>query len=122
MLASRPKVQRRWLVAGEGGTTEFWHEVTTTASPCCLIRAQYELHEVTTELSKQRKEEEKVSVVVGRGELHSGEVRPWRRRRKKGQWPSPRARMAQLEGRRGRGGHGGAVVELEVVFLRRRAS
>jgi len=73
------------------------------------------------ELTKQRKEDERVSVVVGRGELRSGEVRPWRRHRKNGQWPLPMARMARLEGRRGRGGHDRAVVKLEVTFLRRRA-
>ena len=59
-------------------------------SPCCLIRARYELHEVTTELSKQREEDEEVSVVGGRGELRSSEARPRRRRRKNGQWPSPK--------------------------------
>ena len=73
-------------------------------------------------LQRQRKGDEGVTVVVGRGELRSGEVRPWRRWRKNGQWASPKARMARLEGRRGRGEHGGAVVELEVVFLRRRVS
>ena len=57
----------------------------------------------------------------GRGELCSGETRPRRRRRKNDQWPSPTARLAQLEGRRGRGGHGGALVELWFAFLRRRA-
>ena len=88
------------------------------ASPQCPFRARYELHGVTTELTKQRKEDERVPVVVGRGELRSGEVRPWRQRRKNGQWPSPMARMARLEGRRGRG-HGRAVVKLEVAFLRR---
>ena len=46
--------------------------------------------------------------MVGHGELHSDEVRPWRRLWKNGQWPSPTARLAQLEGQRGRGGHGGA--------------
>jgi len=34
------------------------------------------------ELTKQRKEDEKGSVVVGRGELRSSEARPWRRWRK----------------------------------------
>ena len=74
------------------------------------------------ELTKQRKEDEKGLVVVGRGELRFGEVQPWRRRWKNGQWPSPRARMVRLEGRRGRGGHGGAMAELEVALLRRRWS
>jgi len=46
------------------------------------------------ELTKQRKEDEKGSVVVGRGELRSSEARPWRRRWKNGQWPSPKAWMA----------------------------
>ena len=40
---------------------------------------------------------------------------------KNGQWPSPKAWMARLGSRRGIGGHGGAVVELVVAFLRRRA-
>jgi len=35
------------------------------------------------ELTKQRKEDEKGLVVVGRGELRFGEVQPWRRWRKK---------------------------------------
>ena len=74
------------------------------------------------ELSKQREEDEKVSVVVGHGELRSGEVRPWRWRRKNGHWPSPKAWMARLGSRRGRGGHGGAAVELGFVFLQRRWS
>ena len=60
-------------------------------------------------------------MVGGRGELRSGEARPRRRRQKNGQWPSPKARMARLGGRRGRGGHDGALVELWFVFLRRRA-
>ena len=60
-------------------------------------------------------------MVGGHGELCSGETRPWRRRRKNGQWPSPTARLAQLEGRRGRGGHAGALVELWFAFLQRRA-
>ena len=46
-----------------------------TASPHCLIQARYELHEVTTELTKQRKEDKGVLVAVGHGELRSGEVR-----------------------------------------------
>ena len=91
------------------------------ASPCCLIRVRYELHEVTKELSKPREEDEEVSVVGGHGELCSGETRPWRRRRKNGQWPSPTARMAWLSGGERRGGHGGALVELWFAFLRWRA-
>ena len=54
--------------------------VLVTASPHCLFRARYELHEVTTELTKQRKEDERVLVVVGHGELRSSEARPWRQR------------------------------------------
>ena len=73
------------------------------------------------ELTKKKQEDERTPVVVGRGELRSGETRPRRRRRKNGQWPSPMARMARLGGRRGRGGHGGALVELWFAFLRRRA-
>ena len=92
-------VQRRWLVAGEGGTVELRCETPATASLGCLIRARYELHEVTTVLPKQREEDEEVTVVVGRGELRSGEARPWRRRWKNGHWPSPKARMARLDGR-----------------------
>ena len=57
-------------------------------------------------------------MVGDHGELRSGETRPRRRRRKNGQWPSPTARMARLGGRRGRGGHGGALVELWFAFLR----
>ena len=52
-------VQRRWLVAGDGGTAELRRDVLTMASPCCLIRARYELHEVTMVLPKQREEDEK---------------------------------------------------------------
>ena len=122
VLPERPTVHPRWLVAGEGGTAELRREVPATASPCCLIRARYELHEVTTELSKQREEDKEVSVVGGRAELRSGMARPRRRRWKNGQWPSPKAWMARLGGRRGRGGHGGAVVELGFAFLRRRWS
>ena len=40
---------------------------------------------------------------------------------KNGQWPSPKARMARLGSRRGRGGHDRALVELWFAFLRRRA-
>ena len=69
VLPSRPKVHRRWLVAGDGGTAELRRGVLTTASPCCLIRARYELHEGTKELSKLRGEDEEVSVVGGRGEV-----------------------------------------------------
>ena len=54
-------------------------------SPQCPFRAQYELHGVTTELTKQRKEDVGVPVVVGRGDLRSDEVRPWIQRRKNGQ-------------------------------------
>ena len=60
-------------------------------------------------------------MVGGRSELRSGEARPRRRRRKNGQWPSPKARMARLGGRRGRGGHDRALVELWFAFLRRLA-
>ena len=74
MLPVRPRAQRRWLVAGEGGTAELRREAPTTVSPQCPFRAWYELHEVTTELTKQRKEDEGVPVVVGHGELRSGEV------------------------------------------------
>ena len=77
VLPARPKVQRRWLVAGDGGTVELWYEVPTTVSLGCLIQARYELHEVTTVLPKQREEDEEVTVVVGHGELRSGEARPW---------------------------------------------
>ena len=52
-------VQRRWLVAGDGGTAELRREMLTTASLGCLIRAWYELHEVTMVLPKQREEDEK---------------------------------------------------------------
>ena len=52
VLLARPKAHRRWLVAGEGGTTEFQREAPTMASPQCPFRAQYELHGVTTELTK----------------------------------------------------------------------
>ena len=68
-----------------------------TASPCRLTRARCELHDVTTELSKQREEDEEVSVVGGHGVLRSGETPTWRRLRKNGQWPSPTARLAQRE-------------------------
>ena len=72
-------------------------------------------------LSKQREEDEKVSVVGGRGELRSDEARPWRRRRKNGQWPSPTARMARLRGGGRRGKHGGAIDGLADAFLQRQA-
>ena len=99
VLLARPMVQRRWLVTGEGSTVELRHEAPMTTSLGYLIQARYELHEVTTVLPKQREEDEKASVVVGRGELRSGEAQPWSRQRKNRQWPSPRARMARLSGR-----------------------
>ena len=90
VLLARPKVQRRWLVAGEGGTAELRREVPTMASPCCLIRARYELHEVTKELSKPREEDDEVSVVGGRGELRSGETLTWRTAAEVANRPSPK--------------------------------
>jgi len=86
VLPARPRAQRRWLIAGEGGTVELRCEALTTASPQCPFRARYELRGVTTELTKQRKEDEGVPVAVGRGELRSGEVR---RRRKPKMRPLP---------------------------------
>ena len=80
VLLARPMVQRRWLIAGEGGTAELRREAPAMASLGCLIRARYELHEVTTVLPKKREEDEEVTVVVGHGELRSGEARPWIRR------------------------------------------
>jgi len=87
VLVARPKVHRRWLVTGDGGTAELRHKTLMTASHGCLIRARYELHEVTTVLPKKREEDEEVTVVVGRGELRSGEARPWRQRRKNSHGP-----------------------------------
>ena len=78
VLLARPMVQRRWLVAGEGATAKLRREAPVTASLGCLIRAWYELHEVTIGMSKQREEDKEVLVVGGRGELRSGEAQPWR--------------------------------------------
>ena len=61
-----------------------------TVSSQCPFRAWYELHGVTMELTTQRKEDENGSVVVGRGEIRSGEVRPWKRLRKTANVPLPR--------------------------------
>jgi len=58
VLVARPKVHRRWLVAGDGGTAELWREVPATASHGCLNRARYELQGVATVLPKQREEDE----------------------------------------------------------------
>ena len=78
---------------------ELRREALMTVSPHSPFRARYELRGVTTELTKQRKEDEGVPVAVGRGELRSGEARPWRRQWKNGHWPSPKAWMARLGGR-----------------------
>ena len=94
---------------GNGERRRGGYGTPATVSLHCSTQARYELHEATMELTKQRKEDERVPVMVGRGELRSGEVRPWRRRQKNGQWPSPTVRLARLEGRRGRGGHDEAV-------------
>ena len=67
-------VQRRWLVAGDGGTTELQRETSTMANHGCLIRARYELHEVTTVLPKQREEDKEVPSYPDHGGLNSGEV------------------------------------------------
>jgi len=67
---------------GNGGRRRGRCGTPATASLHCSTQARYELHEATMELTKQRKEDKKGSVVVGRGELRSGEARPWRRRRK----------------------------------------
>ena len=64
--------------------------VLTTVRPCCLIRARYELHEVTKELSKPREEDEEVSMVGGRGELRSGETPTWRTAAEVANRPSPK--------------------------------
>ena len=83
-----------------------------TVSSQCPFRAWYELHGVTTELTTQRKEDEKGSVVVGRGELRSGEVRPWKRWRKKGQCALTETQSVQPRGGGGRGEHGRAVMKM----------
>ena len=62
-------VQRRWLVAGDGGTTELRREMPATANHGCLHRARHELQGVATVLPTQKEEDEKASVVVGRVEL-----------------------------------------------------
>ena len=67
-----------------------------TVSSQCPFRAWYELHGVTTELTTQRKEDEKGSVVVGRGEVRSSEVRPWKRWRKTANVPLPRPKRCSL--------------------------
>ena len=74
-------------------------EVPVTASHGCLNQARYELQRVATVLPKHREEDEEVMVVVGRGELHSGEAWPRIQRRKNSHCPSPKARMARLGGR-----------------------
>ena len=74
VLVARPKVHRRWLVASDGVTAELWRETPTTASHGCLIRARYELHEVTTVLPKQREEDKGVPSYPDHGGLNSGEV------------------------------------------------
>ena len=106
VLPSRPKAHRRWLVAGDGGTAEPRRGMPATASLHCSSRARYELHEITTELPKKKRRTRGVPVVVDRMSASSGEVRPWRRRRKNGQRPSPTARMARLSGGGRRGEHG----------------
>ena len=77
----------------------------------CPFRAWYELHGVTTKLTTQRKEDEKGSVVVGHGELRSGEVRPWKQWRKNGQCALTETQSVQPSGG-GRGEHGGAVMKM----------
>ena len=119
---SRPLPRSSYDCVGNGGRRRGRCGTPTTASLHCSTQARYELHEATMELTKQRKEDENGSVVVGHGELHSGEAWPWRWRRKNGHWSSPKARMARLDGQRGKGGHGGAMAELEVALLRRRWS
>ena len=93
-----------------------------TVSHGCLNRARYELQEVTTVLPKQRKEDGKALLVAGRVELQL-----WRDPVMAGgggnsQCALTKTQSAQLRGGGGRGGHGGAIDELAVVFLQRRAS
>ena len=74
VLVARPKVHRRWLIAGDGGMVELWREMPMTASHGYRIRARYELHEVTTVLPKQREEDKGVPSYPDHGGLNSGEV------------------------------------------------
>ena len=81
---------------GNGGRWRGRCGTPATASLNCSTQARYELHEATTELTKQRKEDEKGSVVVGRGEVRSGEVRPWKQWRKNGLCALPRPKRCSL--------------------------
>ena len=74
------------------------------------------------ELTKQRKEDEKGLVVVGRGELRSGEARPWRRRRRNDEYMLTLTQLTRLNGGGGRGDHGEALGELGNAFLQRHGS
>ena len=74
VLLARPIVQWRWLVVGDGSTAELRRETPMTANHGCLIRARYELHEVTTVLPKQREEDKEVPSYPDHGGLNSSEV------------------------------------------------
>ena len=53
---------------------ELRREMLAIASHGCLILAQYELHEVSTVLPKQREEHKEVPSYPDHGGLNSGEV------------------------------------------------
>jgi len=74
VLLARYRVQRRWLVASDGGTVELRREVLTTASHGCLIRARYELHEVTMVLPKQRERTRRILATPTTAASSSGKV------------------------------------------------
>ena len=74
VLVARPKVHRRWLVTGDGGTAELRHKTLMTASHGCLNRARYELQGVATVLPKQGEEDKEVPSYPDHGGLNSGEV------------------------------------------------
>ena len=108
-----------WHVAGDGGTVELWHEMLATASHGCLNRARHELQGVATVLPKQREEDEKASVEVGRVELQLRREPVMAGGGGNGQCALTKTQTAQLRGGGCRGGHGRAIDELAVAFLRR---